>query len=160
MGNYLKYYCLLISIFFGITTQGQYLCDEELHFIKKQKKIVQKKAKTIANSWILANSDDLNIPNDIKLSQLNFEPKKGENWDSVDSLLCVKKDKELINKAIQKLQQNQYVVYHIRAYFNFPNTINPEIRSMLYFDFDINGNLIRAVIREKEFSPFSETYYH
>jgi len=90
---------LLVLIPFGISTYGQYLCDNEYRVINKQKKIIRKKAKKIANVWILTNADSLNIPEDIKLSKLKFLPKKIDKWYSIDSLLCVKKNKELIEKA-------------------------------------------------------------
>ena len=160
MEKFLKYYFIPIFFSIGYCAKAQYLCDNEYKVINKQKKTIQKKAKNITNVWILSNGDELNIPDNIKLTSLKYLTKEDENWEIIDSLLCVGKSKELIEKAKKRLQKQVYKVYDIRGYFNFPDSPNPQIRSILYFDFDINGDLIRVVIREKEFSPFSETYYH
>lgn len=160
MKEFNKYCCLVFLLFFYFLAKGQYLCNNEYKVINKQRKIIRKKSEAIAKQWFLNNVDSLNLPKDIKFSKIKFLAEEDKQWYEIDSLLCIKKDNELADKAIKKLTELQLPVYDIRSYFNFENTSNPEIKSILYFQFDINGELIKTVIREKETSPNSEIYYH
>ena len=54
----------------------------------------------------------------------------------------------------------QLVVFDIRTDFDYIPTANAKIASTLNFEFDIDGNMIRAVIRKKKMSPFSEIPLH
>lgn len=158
-------YCFLITtLCFGYSTKAQFLCDYEYSVINKQKNVVKKKALANANLWLLDNADELNLPLKLKLSKIQIKTNEGQDevkkWDSIDSLLCLNKGSEVIDQAMNKMYKMKLAVYDIRTYFNFANTNNPEIRSILYFQFDINGNLLAAIIRKKENSPYSEKYYH
>ncbi len=161
MRNTYKYYCIFFLIIcFSTTTQAQYLCDNEAKVINKQKKFIKKKAESLVKDWYTVNAAKLRLPVVLKFSKIKFLPEEDLRWEEIDSLLCIKENKELVVKAKRRLGKMKLAVYDIRAYFNFENTKNKAIRSILYFKFDINGNLIVAVIREKEDSPYSEKYYH
>ena len=156
-----KYLVLFLFIFATTYINGQFLCDNEYRIINKQKRVIKKKAKLIANEWLIKNSDSLNIPKDIKLSKLKFKAEEIKRWEEIDSLLCVSKKKniELINRAKIRMVELELVVYDMRGSFNFADTKNPTIQSVLYFEYDFKGDLIRAIIRQKEMSPYSETPY-
>ncbi len=169
MYRVLKYILILSFIaFFTTNSKAQYLCDNEYRVINKQKRQVKKKCREIAKNWVNKNRDSLNIPKKIKLTKLKFKPKKQEihkeihynKWYEIDSLLCVKKNQEYINEAKKRMVSSKLVVYDIHADFNFIPSENDQIQSSLNFEFDIEGNLIRAIIRKKKISPFSGTPYH
>ena len=159
--NRLSIYLLFLCLILAPIAKGQYLCDNEYKVINKQKKKIKKKCAKQANDWLLINND-LNIPTSIKLSKLKFlaEEKEKNRWHEIDSLFCIKKDSKYIKKAKKRLLELKLVVYDIRIEFNFDSTSNSEISSVLNFEFDIEGNMIRAVIREKKNSPYSETPLH
>lgn len=140
------------------------MCDYEYKVINKQKRKIKKKCKKTAANWVVNKRDSLNLPKKLKLSIIKYlaEPKEKNRWHEIDSLLCIDKKPtpDYIKKAKKNLLELQLVVYDIRTEFNFENTTNSAIKSVLNFEFDINGNLIRAVIREKKMSPFSETPHH
>ena len=158
---------IFFIVLFTISSQAQYLCNNEYKVINKQKRQIKKKCKEIAENWVIQKQDSLNLPPKLKLTKLKFAPQKKEihkeihynKWHEIDSLLCVKKDPEFIKEAKKRMLSIQLVVYGIHADFNFIPTENEKISSSLNFEFDIEGNLIRAVIRKKKMSPFSETPY-
>lgn len=169
MGKLVKYYTLFFLIIFCVShVEAQYLCPNEYKIIRKQKKKVKKKVFMKAKEWILDNRNDLNLPRKLKLSKLKFKADEKEikvidrynKWQKIDSLLCVNKDPENINMAKMLLLEFELVVFDIRAEFNFDDSSNKEIKSVLNFEFDFDGDLIRAVIRKKKMSPFSETPLH
>ena len=165
-----KFYCFFILASVSLSVQSQYLCDGEYKVINKQKKRVKKKCKKIAHEWVSHKKDSLNLPKKLKLSKLKFRSEEKETdknnrynrWSEIDSLLCIqqKPTPEYIKKAKKRLLELQLVVYDIRTEFSFNNSSNNQIKSVLNFEFDIEGNLIRAVIRNKKMSPFSETPHH
>ncbi|PCJ26533.1 MAG: hypothetical protein COA97_05500 [Flavobacteriales bacterium] len=167
MTRLFTYCCLLIICCFSYSLKAQYLCDNEHKVINKQRKKLKKKCKKIASSWIINKRDSLNLPEKLKISKLKFRANSKEidkvqrynKWREIDSLLCfqAKPSSDYVKKAKDRLLELQLVVYDIRTEFNFINTTNHEIKSVLNFEFDYNGNLIRAVIRKKKMSPFSET---
>ena len=146
-----------------LNIQAQDLCDYELKVINKQKKKISSKTQKIAKEWYSSNTSQLKLPEKLKFSKIKVKTLEDKSelkkWSSIDSILCLNKDGNAIEKAIKKMEQLNLSVYDIRAYFNFENSSNKEIRSILYFQFDINRNLLKAVIREKEDSPYSEKYF-
>ncbi len=167
MKKYSNYfYVLLLLVGFSLTAQGQYLCDFEYKVINKQKKKVKRKCKKLAEAWLIEKRDSLKLPMDLKLSKVKFMAEEKEinkvlrynRWWEIDSLLCVKKkpDYAYAETAKKRLSEMQLVVFDIRTDFDYIPTPNAKISSTLNFEFDINGNLIRAVIRKKKMSPFSE----
>jgi hypothetical protein len=161
-----KYYFVLLLVCFSFNTYGQYLCDYEYKIINKQKRKVKKKCKAIAKKWLIQKKDSLNLPKKLKLSKTKFLADEKEfhknslynPWFEIDSLFCIKKDPEYVKKAIKRMLELQLVVYDIRTEFDFDNSSNVKINSVLNFEFDYNGNLIRAVIRKKKMSPYSEKH--
>ena len=156
-----KYIFLFLFIILTPCLNAQYLCKNEYRVINKQKRAIKKKAQLIAKEWLSKNSDSLNIPIDFKLSKLKFKAEEIDRWREIDSLICVtvKRNPELIKRAKIRMVELELVVYDIRGSFNFADTKNPTIQSVLYFEYDFNGDLIRAIIRQKEMSPYSETPY-
>ena len=157
-----------LIVLFHINVQSQYLCENEHKVIHKQKRKVKKKCKKIVYAWVIQHKDSLNLPKKLTFSRLKFKPEDKEThketnynmWYQIDSLLCITKDIEYIKEAKKKLLELQLVVFDIRSEFSFGDAENLEIKSVINFEFDIEGNLIRAVIRKKKNSPFSETPYH
>ena len=168
--NRLPIYLLFLCFILALNTKGQYLCDNEYKIINKQKKKVKKQCKKIAKKWITTKRDSLNLPKKLKLSKVKFLAEEKEinknqrynKWHEIDSLFCINKkpSPDYITKAKQRLFELQLVVYDIRTEFYFIPSENEKISSVLNFEFDIKGNLIRAVIRRKKSSPFSETPLH
>lgn len=154
-----KYGCLLLLLSIGVGTFAQNLCEKEYRIINKQKRKLKQKTKKIAQEWLAIHKDSLNLPDNLKLSRLKFlhEEKEEQKWHSIDSLFCVKGGDAYIEKGKQLLIEKKLVVYDIRTSFDFANSSNPLIKSVLNFEYDFNGNLIRAIVRQKEMSPFSET---
>jgi len=160
MDNLLKCYVVILCIVTSLNANSQFLCDFENKIIKKQKKAIEKKAENIVKEWYRKNANQLNLPRILKFSKISIKTNEDLQWKEIDSLLCIKGNSNLIAIAKNRLIELKLAVFDIRAYFNFENTKNQGIKSILYFKFDIQGNLIVAVIREKENSPFSERYYH
>jgi hypothetical protein len=166
----LSIYLLFLFFVIASSSKSQYLCDNEYKFINRQKKKVKKKCKRIAKDWIISKRDSLHIPKKIKLSKIKFLAEEKEinknlrynKWHEIDSLFCIDKtpSTEYINKAKQRLYELQLVVYDIRGEFDFIPINNEKLSSVLNFEFDIKGNLIRAVIRRKKVSPYSEIPIH
>lgn len=157
----LSIYLLFLFFVIASSSKSQYLCDNEYKFINRQKKKIRKKCAKQVNDWLLIN-DDLNIPKIINLSRLKFLTKEKEKnkWLEIDSLFCIKKDAKYIKKAKRRLLELKLVVYDIRIEFNYVSSSNSEIVSVLNFEFDIEGNMIRAAIRRKKGSPYSKTPLH
>ena len=155
-------YCLLfiLTTCLVFNAEAQYLCDNEVKVLMKQKKVVKKLAERQVKEWYKKNAVKLKLPEVLKFSKIKLRPQKDFNWQTIDSLFCLNKSKENNIKALKKMSKMKLAVYDIRAYFTFKNATNQAIRSILYFTFDINGDLLVAVIREKENSPYSEKYYH
>jgi len=164
----LKYCYLFLFVGVIFTSQGQYLCENEYKIINKQKKVIQNKTQKTAKDWIFKYQDSLNLPPNIKLSKLKFlasekeihKNNKYNKWYTIDSLFCVETDPKLIEKAKKKLVELNLVVYKTSATFSFDDTKKSPVKSLLYFEFNFKGELIRAVIRKKEMSSLTETYYH
>lgn len=157
-----KYLLLLILLsFFTSNNYAQYSCKKEYRVINKQKKIIKKKSTAIAKEWLKLNATIKNLPSNLKLSKIKFlaETKEEPKWFSIDSLVCLETTPTDIEKAKELLIKRNLVVYDIRTTFTYENNANPLIKSVLNFEFNFNGDLIRAVIRQKEMSPFSETPY-
>ncbi len=157
---------IYLSLFFTFCLHqnqaiGQYTCDYEYKVMNKQKKKVKKKTKKIALKWLNEHMASLNLPTDLKPSKLKYKTEKKEaiKWDQIDALLCKKKKEVDTEAAFKIIEELRLVVYDISIEFDYANTVNDRIKSVLNFEFDINGNLIRAVIRKKKMSPFSETPY-
>ena len=168
MRKLLKFNLLIILVSISFLSYGQYLCDYEYKIINKQKNKVKKMCKKTAENWIIQKKDSLHLPQKLKLTKLKFLPEEKEinkepfynKWYDIDSLLCIKKNPEYVKKAIEKMLDLELVVFDIRTEFDFEDAQNKKINSVLNFEFDFNGNLIRAVIRKKKMSPFSETPLH
>jgi hypothetical protein len=155
-----KYLFIVVLILIGIQPiSAQYSCKKEYRVMNKQKKKVKKQTKIQADQWLVKHADSLHLPSDLKLSKLKFlaETKEEKLWISVDSLICLKSTPETIDAAKKLMLDRNLVVFDIRATFSYTNSDNPLIKSVLNFEYDFNGKLIRAVIRKKEKSPFSET---
>lgn len=161
---------LLILLLFCIQVKSQYLCDYELRVLNKQKKQVRKECVLFAKTWIKNHRDSLNIPKKIKLSPFKFQPRpdeyeKGEynhinQWEAIDSLLCVNERKTYVNTAKEKLREQKLTVYEISTSFTPVNAENPEIGSSLYFQYGIDGKNLRIILRIKTLSKTSEVFFH
>ena len=143
---------------------AQYLCEYEVKIINKQKKQIKPYAESILKEWYSKNAVQLKLPQTLKFSKIEFKPDESKSaqkkWSSIDSILCIEKSDRQLLKGFTQLKKLNMVVYDIRATFIFKDAISTAIKSLIYFEFDINGDLIRAVIREKESSPFTEKYYY
>ena len=150
-------------IYPSISIKAQFLCDNEFNVINKQKKAIRKHAEFQVKDWYTKNAFRHQLPETLKFEkiQIKNEEDKGElkKWSSIDSLLCLNKGEEFNIQAMKKMSALKLAAYEIKTYFNFKHSSNPSIRSLLYFNFDINGDLLLVVIREKENSPYTEKYY-
>ena len=154
---------MFILIGYFTPARAQYLCDFEYKTFNKQKRKIKKKCNKISIDWINQNRDSLNLPNKLKLSKLKFRSNEKETdknyrynkWAEIDSLLCVQRrpDPDYIKKAKKRLLELQLVVFDIRTQFDYSPSPNNKIHSVLNFEFNFQGNLIRAVIRKKKMSP-------
>ena len=159
-------YCSLFSLLtlFTFRVQSQNLCEYEVKVINKQKKKVKAITESIVKEWYTKNAVTLKLPETLHFSKIKFKPNESKTelkkWSSIDSILCVKKSEQQLIKGFSEMRKLKLVIFEISATFNFKNSLTPLIKSLLYFEFDINGDLIRAVIREKESSPYTEKYYY
>lgn len=144
------------------STQAQYVCDYEYKVTNKQRRKLKRKCKKVAITWYKNHRDSLKISSDLTFSKLKYQADEDEyeKWAIVDTLLCNNERKNNIELAKQKMKELGLAVFDIRAYFHHPEELNPKIRSILYFQFDIHGKMLRAIVRRKEMSPTSEIYYH
>ena len=159
-------YCSIFSLLtlFTFSVQSQNLCEYEVKVINKQKKKVKAITESIVKEWYAKNATSLKLPETLHFSKIKFKPNESKTelkkWSGIDSILCVKKSEQQLIKGFSEMRQLKLVIFEISATFNFKNSLTPLIKSLLYFEFDINGDLIRAVIREKESSPYTEKYYY
>lgn len=164
------YIGLIILLACCFQAKSQYLCDYELRVLNKQKRQVRKDCVSHAKSWIKSHRDSLNIPKKVNLSPFKFQPRpdeyeKGEynhinQWETIDSLLCVTDRKNYVNTAKDELKKRDLTVYEISTSYTPTNADNPQIGSSLYFQYGIDGKVLRIILRIKTLSKTSEVFFH
>lgn len=109
-------------------------------------------------------------PEKVNLSPFKFQPRpdeyeKGEynhinQWETIDSLLCVTDRKNYVNTAKDELKKRDLTVYEISTSYTPTNADNPQIGSSLYFQYGIDGKVLRIILRIKTLSKTSEVFFH
>lgn len=150
-----KIFLISAFILLGFTAQCQFT-KQTYRLVEKQQKKVIKNSTQFANNWIRWKSDSLHLPENIKLSRMNFSPYEEPTWELIDSMLTVQQNKSNRQKAKEILIADRVRVYSISGHFYYKNS---STESSICFNFDWNGNIISAEVREDSNNPYTTKYF-
>jgi len=141
------FYCT-ISDFYGQN------CELTYKLVSKNKKKVTSSIKKFSKNWLKTNSDSLNLPNNISLGKILFNPEEDDRWDKIDSLLCGHETKSYKIKAEETMIDKNMLVYQRKGYSNSLD------KSLIMFEFNYIGKIILIIIRENSENTGSTIYYN
>lgn len=155
MKNFVKILFLIIA-FCSISDFYGQNCQLVYKLVAKNKKKVTPNIKKFTKNWLKTNSDSLNLPKNISLGKILFNPEEDDRWDKIDSLICSNEIKSYKDKAEERMIDKNMTVYQRTGYFNYPNSMD---KSLIFFEFNYLGKIILIEIRENSEKPDSAKYY-